>query len=525
MQRVIAHGLQAREELAKGADYLAECVKSTLGPFGQNFFLDKKNTITNDGVTVAREVHLSSGVIMPDGKKANEFNNRGATALREAAIKTVEEVGDGTTTAVILAQAIYKECSRFLPSDVTMGKKSAAEVIRQVEKERKEVTEKLIAKAEPIDTEEKLVNSATVSVGDKELGELIGKAQWKLGKEGRILAEETAKKESYVEYSRGILIDNGFGTSLLVNNQEKQILEVENCGVILTSYTMKGIKEWDALFKGVLKQLFNAGRNDVVIIARAWTDETINYCLQNINKGALKIYPISAPYMNMAQKMKDLEALTGAKYYDSESSRLDDINISDVGFAEKVVARRMDGIITGKETSERIAQVENRIKELTDEMTGSPSDFDKKHLAERIAQLKGGFATLKVGSHSDMERRRLFDKCDDAVHAVRAAFAEGVVRGGGIAFKEIAETLPDDYILKRPLLTVYQQIMASAPKDFVIEDWVKDPVKVLRIALENACVAASSFATAGGVITERKPSQLEEMFGKQISQNQNTGNE
>jgi len=518
MNRVISYGLQAREELAKGAKYLAECVKSTLGPYGSNWYLDKKNAITNDGVTVAREIHLTSSTKMPDGKSANEFNNRGAAALREAAIKTVEEVGDGTTTSIILGEAIYDEASRLLASEGVLGKKTPAELREQVEEERQYVTEKLEEMATPITTEEQLIKSATVSMGDKVLGEMIGKAQWKLGPDGFILVEEDASPVCSVEYVRGITVDNGVGTGTLINNQEKQVMEVEKTKIVLTSYTIKTVDQFKKWIAPIAEKVQKMQADSVVIMARAWTDETLQLCLLNIQKGAVKIYPVNAPYINMREKMKDLSALTGATFFDSESTRLEDLQPSDIGYAEKVVAQRMQAVITGADNPESTVRVEKRLKELNDELNGTKSDFEVKHISERVAQLNNGFAILKVGAQSQMERRRLFDKCDDAVNAVRAAYQEGTVKGAGLAFKEISETMGNDALLKRPLLTVYQQIISSAPKGFVIEDWVRDPLKVLRIALENACAVAVSFAMAGGVVTDERPKDLDSLFRKQLQE-------
>lgn len=508
IRRTIKTGVEARTSLAKGAKYLADAVGSTFGPFGQNFFLDKKNAVTNDGVTVAREIQL------PD-----EVENRGATAIREASIKTVEEVGDGTSSAAMLAYSIYDVASRALSKEGVVGQKTSSEIVRQIETEREEITNKLIANATPIETEEQLINSAIVATEDANLGTLIGKAQFKLGKDGYLLAEETAERESSVEFVKGIRIDNGFGTSQVVNNIEKQSLEVDDSRIILTSYSIKTLADWQKVMK-VCEVVSKTGSTIVTIIARAWTDETINYCLQNINKGMMKIYPLNAPYVDMQERFKDMAALTGATFYDSESYALEDIQLTDVGFAKKINARLFDAIITGKDDEATNERITKRVKELQDKFSGSQSEFEKKNLTERIAQLSNGFGIVKIGSSSDMERKRLFDKAEDAVNAVRAAFQEGTVKGAGLAFKEISDSLPDTYLLKRPLCVLYEQIMSTAPKGFIIEDWVRDPVKVLRVALERACSAAASFATAGGVVTETFPKQLDELLnGKKSNEN------
>lgn len=494
MNKRILFGAEAREELVKGADFLADAVVRTLGPFGENFFIDKKNSITNDGVTVAKEILISKDMLIK-GVQGNEINQRGAVAIREAASKTNDIAGDGTTTATLLAQKIYQELSRFLGKKNVIGAKKPSELIRQVEEERKEVTAKLIALSIPITSKEQLVESATVATEDRALGTLIGEAQWNVGKDGYLLVEDTNETYSSVEKVVGIRIDNGFGTSQIINNPEKQTLEVEDAGIILTTHSIKDLHDWEDLMV-LFEPAFKAGHKQLVVVARAWTDETINYCLQNINKGALKIYPLSAPYVNMTERMKDLAAVTGATFYDSENSELSDLLISGMGKVEKVIAKRMEAIITGS------LDVSARVEELTKQLAGSESEFEKKQLRERISQLSNGFAIVKVGSPSDMEKRRLLDKCEDAVNAVRAALQEGTVAGAGLAYAYIAKELPDTYILKRPLMALHEQIMSSAPSDFVIEEWVRDPLKVMRVALEQACVAASSFATAGGVITD-----------------------
>lgn len=505
-RRTIKSGIEGRAALAEGARKITEAVGSTFGPFGQNWFLDNQGgRITNDGVTVAREFQL------PD-----EIENRGAVAMREAAVKTVEEVGDGTTTAIILAHAIYAAMARFLEKDGVRGKKNWSELAKQVETERQEITIKLAGMASPITTEAELINSAIVSTEDDGLGHLIGEAQYKIGKDGYVLAEETAERVSSSEIVNGIRIDNGFGTSQLINNQEKQLLEVEETKVLLTSWSIKTPKDWEKILK-VFDSVYKStpANSDkparLVVIARAWTDECIQYALKNIQQGA-SIYPINAPYVDMQERFKDLAAITGANFYDSESSSLDDVILSGLGYSPKIIARRFDAIITGESGEEAVVRIEARVKELQDKLNGSKSDFEREQLVQRLGQLKYGFGIVKIGSPSDIERHRLFDKAEDAVHAVRAAYQEGTVLGAGLAFKEISNTMPDTAILKRPLQALYEQIISTAPPGFEIAANIVDPVKVLRVALEKACAAACAFASAGGAITEEFPKQIDELI-------------
>lgn len=500
LNRIVIHGTKARNKMAKGANFLADSVKITLGPFGQNWFLDKKNAITNDGAKIAQEIVLK-----------DEVENRGVVALREATRKTNDEAGDGTTTATTLAQAIYAKAVRLLGDEEEgiIGKITPAELIRQIETERKEVEEKLIAMAEPIETEEQLIKSAIVSVEDPALGKLIGETQFKLGKEAVLLAEETAERSSSIELVAGIRMDNGLGTAEVINNQEKQQLEVEDSRVILTNQTLQDLGP----LQKVIEQLSRSGVTTLTIVARAFTSEAIQICLKNINNAKMKIYPLNAPYVDQAEIMKDLAAVLGGTFFHSEERAIQDMQISDVGYASKIVARRYDAVLAGKTDDKSKERIAKRIEELHEKLKGSKSDFEKKALQSRIAQLQNGFGIVRVGSDSELERRRLFDKCEDGVNAVRAAYQEGVVPGAGLAFKTISESLPDTYLLKQPLLSIYEQIKSLAPSGWEPEDWVKDPVKVLRIALKNACLAAGTFATAGGVITAEnvKPRMVEEV--------------
>jgi chaperonin GroEL len=490
--KVIQKGVEARVSVLKGANFLADAVKSTLGPWGANCIMEKGNRVTNDGVSISEEI--KSGI-------ENELERRGAITLHESAKKTNDEVGDGTTTAITLAQSILKEAIRFLPNEKSIaGKKTPIEVINQIEKERKEIVEKLTLMATPIETEEQLINSATVAVEDEELGKLIGKAQWELGKEGRLIVQDTTDKFSSVEKINGIRIDNGFGTSLVQNKPEKEALEADKVQVILTNFTFRD-------FQGlahILDQLNKQGKKEVVIIGRAFTEEAIKLCMEN-HKNGFNLYPINAPYVNQIEVMKDLESVLGGRFLNVESDSIEDIMISDIGFADKIVAKRFYAIFTGSKNEIAAKNIETRLKVLELDLKGAPNEFLKRQILERIAQLKNGFALVKVGSLSETEAKYKLDKAEDAVNAVRAAFQEGTVKGGGLAFKEISDSLSDDYILKRPLLSIYEQIMSTAPSDFKIPDTVRDPLKVLRVALQNACSVASTFASVGIAIATKNP--------------------
>jgi chaperonin GroEL (HSP60 family) len=208
--------------------------------------------------------------------------------------------------------------------------------------------------------------------------------------------------------------------------------------------------------------------------------------------------------------MKDIEAVVGGRYIDTEESSLDDVYISDVGFTRKIIAKQFNSVITGIDNEQSKARITKRAELLEKKLIGSQSDFEKRAIEERIAQLTGGFAILKVGSRSVTERKRLKDKADDAVNAVRLALKGGTVKGGGLAFKEISDKMEEDDILKRPLCIINEQIMSSAPDDFVIESWVRDPYLVLKCALENACEFASAYISINGIVTTKNKKEKDE---------------
>lgn len=521
MQRKVSKlGIPARDALVKGADYMANAVKMTLGPFGLNFALEKNNEITNDGVTIGREI--VSGALW------DEIEARGARMMLEAATKTEERGCDGTTTATILAQAITAEAIARLPDMGTVSAKSKSkpsEIKLQIERECGQVVDSLNKMAVQIKDEKSLIKSALVSMGDKELAELLGKTQWDLGKDGYVMAEETADKFSSVERINGIKIDNGIVSSLAINNVEKQTLEIKDIPILLTNYIIKDLRPAIAnlnketgLGTGLINKMSDMGLTSLILVGRHFEPLAIQQCQDNMKSGFM-IYPVNAPYVDQTEVMKDLSAVLGGRFVSTDNSLLESAQLSDLGYVSRLEANRTSAIFAGKTDTKSKARIEIRVKELQEQYKGSKSDFEKKLLDQRIAQLTNGFALLKIGSITELNRKFLKRKADDAVGAVRSALQEGVVPGAGLAFKQISDDLPETYILKKPLLSIYNQIIASAPQGFTIEKWVKDPVKVLRIALEHACSVASVFATAGGVICAENPKSIDQLLkGKATSE-------
>lgn len=486
--KVILKGEEARKAVLAGAKFLRECVSPTLGPFGTNGLLEKGFRITNDGVSIANEVEL-----------ADEIENLGAQKLKESARKTNDQAGDGTTTNITLSYAILEALDEQIGSGTTVSTKQTASLIKQLKEEKDEIIKKLKASATPITTKEELIRSAVVSVEDEELGKLIGEAQWDLGPDGVILAEQTAETTTYIEPIKGIRIDNGLGLTQAINNLEKQRLELNEVPVVLTSNTLITLKP----IVPVLKALSEQGITQVVLVCRAINDTVIKE-IENNAKAGFFIYPINAPYVDQREIFLDLQAVLGGRFIDGEQETLDSLQHSDLGHASTIFAKRNDGIFAGKNDETTKERVAKRVKELEEKLAGSVSDFEKKNIQVRVAQLTNGFSLIKVGSTSETERKRVYDKVEDAVNAVRAAFQEGTVKGAGLAFKEIADELPNTYLLKKPIQSIYDQIKRTAPGDFAIEDWVRDPVKVLSVALEQAVSVAGDLATVSVAIHTRR---------------------
>lgn len=483
-------GIEAREAYFKGADSVAKIVRESIGPFGLNLAMEKGKKTTNDGFLISRELSAS----IPD-----EFERQGALLQHEASSKTNDKVADATSTTIALTSEIRKEIIKHLPTKTRfVSTKSVTQLEQELKKERDFVLEELKQGIKTIDSKEELIASAKVSVEDEELAQLIGGTQWDLGADGRIVPEEVNEDESSVEITSGILVDNGFVSSLMINNEQEQALEVSNGKILLTNYTI-GEKEFPAL-SSLITLLASTGETKLVIMARAFTQETIKI-LMGLRQSGFECYPVNAPYTDQAQVMKDIEAVTNAIYLDQDISTWDDVSLSHLGEFSKIKMRIMGGIITGK--VDKPEKVEARIKQLEDTLSAEKSFFYKTRLEERIADLRGKKALLKIGGYVQDDRARLKDKADDAVVSVRLALKGGTVKGAGLAFKEIADKLDDKSLLKRPLQVVYNQIMTSAPEGFKIEDWVRDPYLTLETALINACESAISMARINGSVVQR----------------------
>lgn len=493
---IIKIGVSARDCLIQGANFLADAIRSTLGPYGANAYLEKGDKVTNDGRTIAQEFWHKDEIV-----------NRGINLLRQAGVRTDEQVHDFTTTAITLGQAILKSAVKKLPTDsIVLGKMTGIEVINKIDAECLEITDRLSKMKSDITTKEQLVDAATVSVEDKELGKLIGETQFELGKDAVLLAEESNEKTSSIKLVKGIRIDNGFSSNLIAFDVETQSLITPKCKTLLTNHVIVSLKP----ITHVIKSLSDNKVYNLCIFARGFSAEAIKEAVKYSEAG-FQIYPINAAYTDQSEVMKDLSAVLGGRYIHMEAAGLDDIQLSDLGYAEKIVARRWDTIITGIDDNNSQARTKGRVTELKKQFAVSESDFEKTQLTVRMAQLERGFGIVKIGG-SPTRRKYLLDKAVDAVNTVRMAYRYGVVPGAGQALKTISDDLPESYILKAPIRAIYEQITSTAPKEFVIPEWVKDSVKGLQVALREACETASTFATVLIAIAQEipKPKYIQE---------------
>lgn len=485
-------GTKARDAYFKGADTVAKIVIDSIGPYGLNLAMEKGKKTTNDGKIISQEV----SVAIPD-----EFERQGALLQHQYADKTNDKVADATSTTIALNYGIRKKLVKdYLKTDTRfVAKKSVDQLKKDLDKEKEFVIAEMQKMVKPLETKEDLVNSAMVSVENEQLAKLIGETQWELGQEGRLIPEEVNEDVCSVEPIKGILIDNGFASSLMINDPKEQALIVNNGNILLTNYQIheKEVREITKL----ITQMFANQMNDLVIIAQAFSNEAVQAFLGMEQQFGFRCYVINAPYVNQAQLLLDIESVTGGKAVLKDKDTLEDLSLINLGKFSKLKMRISGGIISGLPENDHLRDA--RVNKLKEELEGEESTFAKRQLEERIAALNGKLAFLKIGSTILDDRKRLKDKADDAVVSVRMAWKGGTIPGAGLAFKEIADKMPQDSILKEPLQIIYNQIKMSAPEGFVVEDWVRDPFITLSTALTNACDGAISMSRINGATVQR----------------------
>src|SRR5690554_576159 len=524
MAKEIKFNMDARDLLKKGVDELADAVKVTLGPKGRNVIIDKKYgapQITKDGVTVAKEIELE-----------DPFKNMGAQLVKEVASKTNDDAGDGTTTATVLAQSIIGVGLK----NVTAGA-NPMDLKRGIDKAVIKVVESLKAQAVEVgDDLKKIENVAKISAnGDETIGKLIAEAMQKVSKEGVITVEEAKGTETYVDVVEGMQFDRGYISPYFVTDTEAMEVDFENPLILIHDKKISAIKD----LLPILEKGIQTGK-PLLIIAEDIDSEALTTLVVNRLRGSLKIAAVKAPGFGDRRKemLEDIAILTGGVVISEERGlTLENAELEMLGSAEKVTIDKDTTIIVNGE-GEKDA-IESRIGQIRAQIEKTTSDYDREKLQERLAKLAGGVAVLYVGAASEVEMKEKKDRVEDALSATRAAVEEGTVPGGGVAYIRAIEALEglkgeneDETtgieIVKRAVEEPLRQIVANAGKEGAVvvqkvregkadygynartdvyenlhETGVIDPVKVARVALENAASIAGMFLTTECVITDK----------------------
>lgn len=522
MAKKITYGKEARDNMLKGVDALADTVKLTLGPKGRNVALDKgygAPTIVNDGVSIAREIEL-----------ADKEQNAGAKLVYEVANKTNDVAGDGTTTATVLAQAMIHNGFN------AVDKGANPVLVRSgIDKAAKAVSKMLLETSKQITTSSDIASVASISAGDAEIGNIIAEAMDKVGKDGVITVEEGKGFDTTLDVVQGMQFDKGYVSPYMVTDSEKMVAELENAYIMVTDQKVSNIQDILPMLQAVVES-----HRPLLIIADDIDNDVSSTLIVNKLRGTFNIVAVKAPEFGDNQKniLQDIAIMTGANFYSKDlSMNLKDISINDLGSAKKVrVTKENTTIVDGAGEASMIA---DRVNELKSQVEETESDYDKKNLQKRIAKLSAGVAVIRVGALTETEMKDKKLRLEDAINATAAAVQEGVVAGGGIAlmnvYKALKNNLKDentdvqkgiDVVLNSLTAPLYQMsVNAGFDGDEVIDaskirndtlgfdsktgKWVDmlasgiiDPTKVTRTAVINAASISALFITTEAVVTE-----------------------
>ncbi|MCL5433058.1 MAG: chaperonin GroEL [Patescibacteria group bacterium] len=545
MAKDIKYGSEARELLIKGVDQLANAVATTLGPKGRNVALDKKwgaPSVIHDGVSVAKEIELK-----------NSFENMGAQLVKEAASKTADVAGDGTTTATVLARAIVKEGIKMItananPMIMRKGLDKASDyVVSELKKMKKDLKQ--------VDW----ANVATISAGDSELGNLIAEALKKVGKDGIITVEEGKGLSTEIEYKEGMEFDRGYASPYFVTNPDKMEAEIENPYILITDKKISALNELLPFLESLIKV-----SKDLVIIADEIEGEALATLVLNKLRGTFNTLAIKAPGFGDRRKemLEDIAVLTGGTVISEDTGRkFENVTIEDCGRADKVWTDKENARIIGGKGE--VSKIKTRIAQIKRAIEESTSDFDKEKFQERLAKLSGGVAVINVGAATEVELKDKKERVNDAVAATKAALEEGIVPGGGVALLDIAQKMNardlennkanrDEIIgfeiVKNSLEEPFVQLMKNAGLDAgqliakartvsasgqgfnvlntdsvnsaepvdMLKEGIIDPAKVVRVAVQNAISIATMILTTEALVTdlpEEKKDMMPQMPG------------
>ncbi len=526
MAKQLVFDEEARRSLKRGIDVLASAVKTTLGPKGRNVALDKKfgaPNVTHDGVTVAKEIQLE-----------DPFENMGAQLLKEAATKTNDVAGDGTTTATVLAQAIVNEGLKNLAAGA-----NPMQLKYGIDRGTEAVVERIRELAAPVESKKDIAQIASISAADEQIGELIAEVMERVGKDGVITVEESRGINFEVEYVEGMQIDKGYISHYFVTNTEKMEASLENPYILITDKKISAVQDILPIIEKIVQQ----GRREVVIIAEDVDGEALATLVVNKLRGILNVLAVKAPGFGDRRKemLRDIAVLTGGEVISEEMGRsLDNATLADLGSARLVTSHKEDTtIVEGHGEAEAI---QARIRQIKAQIEETTSDYDREKLQERLAKLSGGVAVIKVGAGTEVELKYRQTRVEDALSATRAGVEEGMVPGGGVALVNATSALDNlslsgdaatgVTILRRALEEPLRQLAVNGGKDGSVvvegvrraqkeqgnnhigynvladtygdmfEFGIADPAKVTRSALQNAASIAAMILTTEALITD-----------------------
>ena len=527
MAKQLVFSEEARRKLKTGIDVVVKSVATTLGPKGRNVAIDRKfgsPTITHDGVTVAKEIELE-----------DPFENMGAQLLKEAATKTNDIAGDGTTTSTVLAHAIVTEGLKNLAAGA-----NPMLLKRGIEAAAMRVSDEIVKQAIDITTKAEIGNVATISAQDREIGELIAEVMDKVGKDGVITVEESRGLQFETEYVEGMQFDRGYISPYFVTDSENMEAVIEEPNILVYDKKISAASDIVPL----LEKLVQVGKRELLIIAEDIDGEALATLVLNKLRGMLNVLAVKAPGFGDRRKamLQDIATLSGATVISEETGRkLETVTIEDLGQAEKVVSTKDDTTLVGGKGDS--SAIKGRIEQIRVEIENSTSDYDREKLQERLAKLSGGVAIIRVGAATETELKEKKHRVEDALSATRAAVEEGIVPGGGVALinamssldgleMESADAQIGVKIVRNALEIPLRKIAANAGKDGsvvlenvrqaqvkesnkqigydvltekygdMVEGGVIDPAKVTRGALENAASIAAMILTTEALITD-----------------------
>jgi len=523
----IKYDMQAREKIMKGVDTLANAVKVTLGPKGRNVAIAKSwgaPQVTKDGVTVAKEIELE-----------DKFENMGAQMVKEVASKTSDKAGDGTTTATVLAQAIYREGSKLVVSGM-----NPMSLKRGIDKGVALVVDELKTRSKTISDKKEIAQIGTISANnDATIGNIISEAMEKVGKDGVITVEEAKGMETELEIVEGMQFDRGYVSPYFVTDAEKMEVRLDDPYILLHEKKISAMKDMVPL----LEQIAKTGK-PLLLVAEDIEGEALATLVVNKMRGTLKCVAVKAPGFGDRRKamLQDIAVLTGGNLISEDVGiKLENVTLQDLGTCKKVTVDKDNTTIV--DGAGKRADIEGRVKQIRAEIEETKSDYDREKLQERLAKIVGGVAVIRVGAATEIEMKEKKARVEDALHATRAAVEEGIVPGGGVAFIRsigaLADAkLPDEEqqglnIVRRALEEPLRQIAANAGcEGSIVVEKVKesngtngfdaeteqyvdmlqagiiDPTKVARFALQNAASVASLLLTTEAMIAE-KPKKKE----------------